>query len=147
MAAVSPNLFYRYELEFSRIDFLMFLDISIGQDNLSALPKKEEGASDVLVTYPQLEDITFLIDQLSQWWPVSLTRLELLHPRNDEFVQYAILFSQVLQEDENRFVPISVVVKADTKLHRAPAVSVCVLQHLCCIVHEGACSCNTDSIW
>jgi hypothetical protein len=76
---------------------------------------------------------------------MPLTLLELFDPRNDEFVQDAIPFSQVLQKGEKRFVPIRVVVKADTKLHRSPAVVVYVLQHLCCIVHERALSCKTNS--
>src|SRR5260370_32973495 len=95
-------------LELSRIDFLLFLDIAIGQDNLPALPEKEEDARDVLVAYAQLEDVIFLIDQLRQRWPVPLTRLELLDPGTDALVQHAALFSQVLQEGENGFVPISI---------------------------------------
>jgi len=52
MSAAAPNLFFigTSSLEFSRIDFLLFLDISIGHDNLSTLSKKEEDASDVLIT-------------------------------------------------------------------------------------------------
>jgi hypothetical protein len=132
--------------KFSPIDFLLFFDIAIGQDNLPALPEKEEDAGDVLIAHAQLEDVILLIDQLRQGWPVPLTRPELLDPGNDEFVQDGVLFSQALQEGENRFVPLGIVVKTDTKLHFSPAVSVRLLQHLCCIVHEQALFCNTCSI-
>ena len=76
---------------------------------------------------------------------VSRSVSSLLDPGNDQFVKDRILLPQILQERENRLVPLSIVVKAYTKLHRSPAVSVGVLQHLCCIVHERTCSCKTGS--
>jgi hypothetical protein len=108
--------------ELSCIDFLLFLDIAIGQDNLAALLEKEKDAGDVLVAYAQLEDVILLIEQLRQRWPMPLTCLELLDPCNGKFVQGAVLLSQPLQEGENRFISFSVVEKADTKLHLSPAV-------------------------
>src|SRR6266571_3874775 len=133
-------------LEFSRVDFLLFLSIAMGQDKFLALPEKEEDACDVLATDAELEKHLVLIDQCSQRWSMPLTLLELSDPGNDEFVQDAVPFSQVLQKGEKGFVPIRVVVKAYTKLHVSPAVSVCVLQHLCCIVHECIVSCKTTSL-
>jgi len=68
----------------------------MGQDKFLATPKKEEDTSDVLATNAELEKHLFLVDHSSQWWSMPLTLLELFDPRNDEFVQDAIPFSQVL---------------------------------------------------
>src|SRR5215469_16341431 len=116
-----------------------------GQDNLLVALKKEEDASNVLVSNSQLKEHISLIDEDRQWESVSLAHFELLDPGNDQFVKDRILLPQVLQKRENRLVSPGIVVKAYTKLHRSPAVSVCVLQHLCCIVHERTCSCKTGS--
>ena len=50
-------------LDGSRINFLLFFDISIGQDYLLAALKKEEDASNVLVSDAQLKEYIFLIDE------------------------------------------------------------------------------------
>ena len=94
----------------------------MGQDKFLALPEKEEDACDVLATDAELEKHLLLIDQCSQWWSMPLTLLKLFDPRYDEFVQDAVPFSQVLQKGEKGFVPMRVVVKADTKLQVSPAV-------------------------
>jgi len=74
-------------LEGSRINFLLFFDISVGQDNLLIALKKEEDASNVLVSDAQLKEHIFLIDEDGQWESVSLARFELLDPGNDQFVK------------------------------------------------------------
>ena len=68
----------------------------MGQDQFEALPEKEEDTRDVLATDTELEKHLLLIDQCSQWWSMQLTLLELFDPRNDDFVQEAVLFSQAL---------------------------------------------------
>jgi hypothetical protein len=96
-------------LEGTRINFLLFFDISVGQDNLLVALKKEEDASNVLVSDAQLKEHIFLIDEDGQWESVSLARFELLDPGNNQFVKGRILLPQVLQERENRLVPLGIV--------------------------------------
>jgi hypothetical protein len=46
-----PILFiHASELEFSRIDFLLYFDVAMGQDQFLPLPEKEEDACNVLAT-------------------------------------------------------------------------------------------------
>jgi len=73
-------------LEGSRINFLLFFDISVGQDNLLVALKEKEDASNVLVSDAQLKEYIFLINEDGQWESVSLARFELLDPGNNQFV-------------------------------------------------------------
>jgi hypothetical protein len=99
-------------LEGSRINILLFFDISVGHDYLLVALKKEEDASNVLVSDAQLKEHIFLIDEDGQWESMSLALFELLDPGNDQLVKGRILLPQVLQERENRLVPLGIVVKA-----------------------------------
>jgi hypothetical protein len=80
--------------KFFHIDFLLFLDIDIGQDHLLA-STKEEDTVNILVVYAPFEDVTYLIDQLLQG-ATPLACLELLATGTEELVQDADLLSHKL---------------------------------------------------
>lgn len=103
-----------------RVEFLGFLDVAIGANDLSVWLEEEEHPRDVGAADPQLEQSKRTMDGCGEGSTVIVSLLELEQTRGDELVQHPLLLTKRVEKLGHRLLALLRGVEDDAILH-APA--------------------------